>query len=169
MNKHGSFESERLIFRGINEQDADCLVKWRSNPEFYKYFKKPAPITKENHIEWYKKKYLNDPFRFDYIIIDKASGRKIGYVGVSNLNINDKTFEVNYIIGEVEFQRRGFASESIITIVDLMFSEGFLTAYAEIHKDNFASIKTVQKIQFYKFSEQGDFIKFARKYNEKVL
>jgi RimJ/RimL family protein N-acetyltransferase len=162
MNKHDTFDSERLYYRGINEEDTDCLVKWRSKPEVYKYFKNPVPITKESHNQWYENSYLHDLLRYDYIIFDKAKAikEKIGCIGVSKINIPDKCFEISYIIGEA-FQRRGYATESIVTILCKMRSEGFTTVYADIHKNNIASIKTIQKLNFIESSRQGDFIMYA--------
>jgi len=163
LNKYDTFESERLLYKGISEQDTDFLVRWRSNPDFYQYFRSSTPITKENHLEWYKKTYLNDFSRFDFILIDKQSENKIGYVGVSKVNDEDNSFEISYLIGEIEFQRRGLACESIIKMIDIMLKEGYSTIYAEIHKENIASIKTIQKMGFKIFSNQDDFIKYVIK------
>ena len=40
-----TISTERLLLRGIDESDTAEIVKWRSNPEAYKYFKDPHEIT----------------------------------------------------------------------------------------------------------------------------
>jgi len=156
MNKQETFESKRLLFKGISEQDFDYLVKWRSNLDLIKYFRNPTPITKESHISWYEKSYLNDLTRYDFVVIDKNSGQKIGTVGVNSIDYEKGTCEISYIIAENDFRRKGFASEAVLTMINKVRMEGILTVHAEIHKENLASIKMIQKLGFNKISEQGD-------------
>ena len=163
MDKNESFKSERLIYRGISEIDYDFLVKWRSNPELIKYFRNPKPITKEQHVDWYHNTYLKDLLRFDFMVIEKESNARIGYVGVKDSDEQDSSFEVFYMIGETDFQRQGFASEATKTMMKRMLIDGFLTAYAEIHKDNNASINMIRKIGFTEISVSKGFVKFLKK------
>jgi RimJ/RimL family protein N-acetyltransferase len=157
MNKQDVFESERLFYRGINELDSDCLVKWRSNPELIKYFRNPTPITRENHINWYENLYLNNLSRYDFIIIEKISNRKIGTIGVSFIDYEKDACEISYMIAEFDFQRKGFASEAILAIMSKMNEEKVCNFYVEIHKDNVASIQVCKKLGFAKSSECKDF------------
>jgi RimJ/RimL family protein N-acetyltransferase len=145
----------------MNKQDFDCLVKWRTNSELIKYFRNPMPITRKSHINWYEKLYMNNLTRYNFIVIDKKSGQKIGVVGVSSIDYKNATCEIFYMIAECEFKRKGFASEAISTMVNKMYMEGILTIYAEIHKENIASIKMIQKLGFNKTSERGIFCIFS--------
>ena len=162
MNKCESFESERLLYREINEQDADLIVKWRSNPEVFRFFRNPIPITHENHKRWYENSYLNDMSRYDYIMSEKDSNLRIGCVGASNINNSDKSFEIFYFIGELGFQGRGLACEAVAALVEKMYYKGNEITYAEIHRENIASIKIIQKLHFSVHSESESFILFKK-------
>ena len=74
-------ESERLILRGITEDDAPEIVEWRSDPEAYKFFRSPHRITMNEHLSWYRNNYLSNENRFDWMCFEKSSGRKIGVFG----------------------------------------------------------------------------------------
>jgi len=141
-----NFESERLIYKEICIDDTDNIVRWRSDQMIYEYFKNPEPITLENHINWYKNKYLSDKTRVEYIIIHKQTNTPIGSVGASDISKN--TLQIGYLIGEASFQKQGFAVEAINAVINIYNQAGINEFFAEIRKDNIASIKTIEKCGF---------------------
>jgi len=161
MNKQESFESERLLYRGINELDTECLVRWRSEPELIRFFRNPEPITLRSHLEWFSNSYMKNDFRFDFIIFEKSSERCIGTVGVSAIDLSAGACEISYMIAEFDFRRKGFAQEAVSAMMGKMIRENIRTFFAEIHKDNLASINMVRKLGFSFSSQCGDFIMFA--------
>ena len=74
-------ESERLILRGITEDDAPEIVEWRSDPEAYKFFRSPHRITMDEHLAWFRNNYLSNDNRLDWMCFEKSSGSKIGVFG----------------------------------------------------------------------------------------
>ena len=140
------FESPRLIYREICADDAENIVRWRSTPLIYKFFRKPKPLSLEEHLEWYKQKYLMDQARSDYIIIHRESKSPIGVISVSDLK--DHTLQINYMIGESSYQKQGYAVESINAALDNFSKIGITHFFAEIHTNNIASIKTAEKCGF---------------------
>ena len=74
-------ESERLILRGITEDDAPEIVEWRSDPQAYKFFRSPHRITMDEHLAWFRNNYLSNDNRFDWMCFEKSSGSKIGVFG----------------------------------------------------------------------------------------
>jgi RimJ/RimL family protein N-acetyltransferase len=133
------------------------LVKWRSNFDLIRFFREPKQITLQSHLEWFNGPYLTDNHRFDFIIIEKLSSKKIGVVGVNSIDYESRTYEIFYMIAEYDFQRKGLASEAVLAMIEKMHKGGFLSVYAEIHRDNAASINMVKKLGFSKASERGDF------------
>ena len=156
------FESERLYFRGINETDTDCLVAWRSNPEIIRYFRQPRPITKETHERWYKNVYSQSSDRFDFIITEKKTKKAIGTVGVSHIDHRHSSCEISYMIAERDYQRRGYAVEAITAIMQEMIAEHICCFFAEVHKENLASRRTIEKLKYTYYSEQQSFITYSR-------
>ena len=152
-------ESERLFFREITEKDAKLIVGWRSDFETYRYFLNPHKITLEEHLKWYKNIYKKDENRVDYIAITKASTEPIGVFG---LIYQDKTVEVNYLLGEA-FRGCGYASEAVDFFIS--YAKGtrkVKTAVAEVHKDNKPSLLLAERMGFSESKRDGDIIVFEK-------
>ncbi|MCI8469274.1 MAG: GNAT family N-acetyltransferase [Eggerthellaceae bacterium] len=131
------FASERLRYRGIARSDADRIVAWRSRPENYRTFFNARPITLPEHLRWYET-YLHDDTRIDFMIID-AEGNPIGTAGLSN--INGKSCEVSYMIGDESSRGKGFAKEALRAMCELAFDEmGVEEVVARVLPSNHASM-----------------------------
>jgi pseudaminic acid synthase len=144
--KQASFESKRLIFRGILREDAKNIVQWRSDEQNYHYFFNPVPVQMDTHLLWFEK-YLNDDTRFDFIIIEKETNREIGTVGLQN--ITDKSADISYMIGEIDAQKKGYGSEAIRALSSFSFNNLNLESInAVVHIKNIASQKAAQKAAY---------------------
>lgn len=151
-------QTERLILRGINETDTLDIVKWRSDPNVYKFFKSPHKISIEEHKRWYNNYYLSNLNRYDWICIEKDTLKKIGVFGIIH---NKKVVEVNYLLAP-EAQRKGYAGEALQALVK--YASETLEAdqiVAEIHKDNVSSIGLIEKLGFEKIASEESFLIFG--------
>lgn len=162
MDKNSTFSSERLYFRGISATDTDRLVTWRSDPQVIRYFRRPVPITKKGHEQWYQTVYLRDFGRFDFVIIEKQSQKAIGSVWISHIDLNKHLCEISYMIAESAFQRKGYATEAIATMMDTARKEGIYHFFAEIHSNNIASRRTIEKLGYVCCIEQRPFITYYK-------
>ncbi|MBQ2681367.1 MAG: GNAT family N-acetyltransferase [Eggerthellaceae bacterium] len=141
MDKFTQIESKRLVYRGITRDDADAIVKWRSNPANYRNFFSGRAITLEEHLAWFER-YLDDETRYDFMIFD-AEGQRIGTVGISELC--DESCEVNYMIGELSARGKGYAREAVEAISRFAVVElGVKHVDARILAGNDASIRVAQ-------------------------
>lgn len=148
-------ETKRLVLRGINEVDAEFIVKWRSDPDVYKFFKFPHKIDMEEHLAWYNTKYLSDENRFDWICIEKESKNRIGVFGLRK--DNDRV-EISYLLS-TESQHKGYASEVLKSLLEYVSgSLNVKQVIAEIHDKNKASIALVKKLGFKELSHEGPFV-----------
>lgn len=147
MRKNDAFSSERLHFRGISLEDTDCLVKWRSDPDVIRYYYDPTPITEQSHLRWYSQHYLGDEGRFDFIVTEKASGRKIGFVSIKDICRETRSGEISYSIAEKDFQKKGYAKEAILALMAYLQPD-VTTIYAVVHHENTASIHTAEAAGF---------------------
>lgn len=149
-NKNATFESARLFYRGIMLEDASKIVEWRSNRQIFQYCRNHSALTMEGHLAWFKK-YLTDTTRFDYMILEKATGQKIGTVGLQNLC--GTAGEISYLI-DVQSQGMGFGSEAIRAMSAYAFDHFKLKRLsAEILVGNSASVRAAQHAG-YKFYSQ---------------
>lgn len=150
-----AIQTERLCFRGINEADANVIVKWRSVPDVYRYFKYPHKLTTEEHLAWYFNSYLHNQNRFDWICIEKASNTKIGVFGLTR---EDGFAEVNYLLAPVA-QHKGYASEGIMALVQYAANNwNIKNVVAEIHRENLPSINVVKKLGFRIIESNDNFV-----------
>ena len=107
-------ETERLILREMTEEDAPLIVKWRSDPEVYRYFLSPRPLTAKEHLDWYKNQYLRQNNRVDWIAEEKAAGKPVGVFGIKREKTGDREGEVSYL-SVPECRGKGYAAEGEIS------------------------------------------------------
>ena len=147
-------ETDRLLLRGIDENDSDSIVKWRSNPDVYKYFKSSHQITLQEHLNWYNIIYLNNFNRLDWICISKNNYSKIGVFGYS---IDNDKAELNYILAPEE-QHKGYAYEALSGIINYIKNNKRVHyIFAEIHESNMPSISLIRKLNFELVNNDGHF------------
>lgn len=146
--KDFAFQSKRLRYRGIREEDADAIVEWRNNPDNYKNFLNAKPLTKEEHLAWFQK-YLEDVTRYDFIIED-SNGDSIGTCGLSN--ITEKACEISYMIGALGARGKGYATEAIEALSKMAFDNlGVSFIEARILSHNEASIRAAEKCRYQEY------------------
>ena len=148
-------QTDRLDLRGINESDAPEIVKWRSDPTVYIYFKSPHEISIAEHLKWYQNQYLNDESRMDWMCIERNTGEKIGIVG---LILKDNQAEMNYILSP-NAQHKGYAAEALSCLMKYAIqNKNVFSMKAEIHKENKPSIRVAQKLGFIISDSKDEFV-----------
>ena len=153
--------SDRLSYREINAEDAAQIVKWRSDPEVYKYFTRPCKITVEEHINWFLNSYSSDPNRLDFMALDSGLS-KVGVFGIRRESESSDEAEVSYILAP-EFCGRGFATEGVEWIMGYCKEHwGISNVIAEIHKENIRSINLAESVGFKESENRGLFIRFSK-------
>ncbi len=160
-SKNLTFESERLRFRGIERRDAEQIVAWRNDDRINAYFIHHKTLTLEEHLAWYEA-YLKNPDRYDYIIICKQDNRPIGTVTLRDFSDLTRV-DIGYAIAEVAYQKKGYAGEAITALMHFGAKQfGVSGVRAEIHVDNTASIRTVEKLHFQQTELKGQFAVYQR-------
>ncbi len=152
-------QTDRLILRGIREEDAPEIVKWRSDPEVYQYFKNPQKITIESHLNWFHTNYLQSENRFDWMCLEEETGKKVGVFGVV---LSNEDVEINYLLAS-EAQHKGYAREAIGSLIT--YSHNLFDTkkvFAEIHKDNYPSIALVEKLGFVLTETEANFLIYSK-------
>ena len=163
ISKNTEFFSERLKFTGIALEDAESLVKWRSDNQIIKYFLNPTPLCMEQHLKWFSS-YLKNETRYDFVIRLIGDDTPIGVVGISSIDYSNNTCEINYAIGESAYHGKGYASEAVRALIDFSVKTiGTKTFFAEIHQDNISSEKLIRKLGFAYSKAQGVFNVFTKK------
>ena len=154
-----TIRTKRLMLREIEEQDANEIVSLRNNPDVYRYFTNPEPLTLEQHLSWYHNVYRYDPSRYDWIAIDQH-GKCIGLFNLKVLSEGDA--EIGYLVRPEDYGK-GYATEAVQAILSYAkTSLGRKTMIAEIHKDNIRSLRFIQKLDFALQKDEGSYQIYKR-------
>lgn len=132
-------ETERLILRTFEESDYDDLYEYLSqleNDEFEGY----PEITYENDKEHLMYRVGSEEF---YAIELKGSGKVIGNIYFGNRDFESK--EIGYVVNK-KYQRCGYASEALRSVLGNAFNNGVHRVYAECDPRNICSWKLLEKV-----------------------
>jgi len=145
-------ETKRLIIRPIKIEDKNEVFKYRSDRETNKY-QGWIPTTLSDVETFIGKisKQINEPKTwFQFIIIEKETQKIIGDLGIHFFDNENKQAEIGCTLN-INFQNRGYATESIKRVIDFLFKElkkhRIITS---IDPDNKNSIRLVERIGFRK-------------------
>ena len=102
---------EKLSLRPITDADTDDIVRWRNDPEVWKFFLFREPFTPELHRAWLKTRVETGKV-IQYIIVEHESGRSVGSVYFRDIDEKNESAEYGIFIGEAFARRRGLGTET---------------------------------------------------------
>lgn len=148
--------TERCIVREITLDDLDGLFALYAGEGMTEYLDPLYEYEKEKE---YQQSYINYMYRLYgygmWVVIEKATGKLIGRVGIENREACDGEPELGYMI-DVLHQRKGYAAEVCLAVIDyawdfLLFDK----LNCLIQKGNTASECLAEKLGF-TFQEEMD-------------
>ncbi|MBP7498984.1 MAG: GNAT family N-acetyltransferase [Chryseobacterium sp.] len=143
-----TFETERLILKPADLEDADFFLKLYNLPSFIKFIGDRNLRTKED-----AEKYILNRFRpqlerlgfGNYVVIHKELNKKIGAVGIferEGLDVLDIGFSFF-----PEFEGKGYAYESASNLKEIAKNDfGVSKLSAITSKENYSSQKLIEKL-----------------------
>ena len=102
---------EKLSLRPITDADTADIVRWRNDPEVWKYFIFREPFTPEMHRAWLRDKVETGRV-IQYIIVEHESGQSVGSVYFRDIDVKNESAEYGIFIGEPWARRRGLGTET---------------------------------------------------------
>jgi RimJ/RimL family protein N-acetyltransferase len=89
--------------------------------------------------------------RKNRLFIVKSYGVPIGLVGLSDIDLDDKTAMIWYVLGNFDLSCKGLTSEAVCKLASIAFNDiGLCSLYAWIMENNIASEKVLTKVGFKK-------------------
>lgn len=157
-----------MEFRKLNDGDVKdfcaIIVDMYAHLENLEWFS-PMPFDEEN-----VKGMINNP-RF-YIIgafedgklcgvssFDYKCGKLIGKVDFPKECDTSKLVEFGFTMVHSSYRGRGIMKEMINFLIDEAKKQGFVWGFGKVHKNNFASSKSLIKAGFYKFNDLNKEVK----------
>ena len=148
MSQHKIFETERLILVPTTEEDAELIFELFNTPKWIKYVGDRNIRTVQNAREYIKAKMLPQLKRLgysNYSIIRKADNCKIGLCGLFD-RVGVEGIDIGFAILP-EYEKKGYAFESVNKLIDVAFNEFGLTEINAITvKDNISSQKLLDRL-----------------------
>lgn len=142
--------------RPLEPEDAYTSVKWRNDPEVFKYTGSvyTHTITLENEIEWINRVIGNaDEYRCAII----ADGKYVGNIYLTG--IHDGQAEYHIFIGDKSFWGKGVAKMASQLILKYGFENLHLTQInLSVRPHNTAALRLYQNLGFRETSRDTDFI-----------
>lgn len=102
---------EKLSLRPITDADTDDIVRWRNDPEVWKYFLFREPFTPEMHRNWLKTRVETGKV-IQYIIVERETGKSVGSVYYRDIDEKNEAAEYGIFIGEAFARGRGLGTET---------------------------------------------------------
>lgn len=141
-------ETERLLLKLIDEEDAKDIVKWRNQIEVINNLFSYKGITLSEHKNWFEG-YLKDNSRIEFVIFVKEDNKKIGTIGLSNIDYKNQKAEYGILIGENAEWGKGYAEEASFAIINYGFKELNLNKiYLHVFKANIKALRLYNKLGF---------------------
>ena len=148
----------RLLIRNLNLSDLRNFHAYRSNPEVTKYqgFDVFTEKQAEDFIKEQAGKEFGKPGEWvQYGIENKASGQLTGDCAIKLDGNDTRLAEIGITISPNE-QKKGYAKETLLAILDFLFSRpGFHRVTETVDAENTASIQLLKSVGF---RQEGHFI-----------
>ena len=117
-----TLQTERLYLRKMLPSDADDMFKYASKKEVTEYLlwaPHVSPSETRMYLNSLKREYSKGRHR-EWALIDKKTSRMIGTCGFTNIDTDNKTGELGYVLNP-EFRGRGLAPEAAMKLLSLGF------------------------------------------------
>lgn len=166
-----TLKGEHVILRALEPEDLDFLYQIENNESFWEISHTQTPFSKyilrqyiENaHLDIYESKQLR------FLIEEKSTKKQVGMIDLFDFNPQHKRAGIGILI-HPDFERKGFASETLSILINYSFSHLQLhQLYANITSDNSKSLALFKKYNFNEVGVKKDWILSEGKFKDEVL
>ncbi len=148
MNKHKTFETERLMLRHVSMEDAEFIMELFNTPKFIKYTGDRKVKTIESSKNYIETKMLPQLERLgfsSYVVIRKADNHKMGTCGLFDREGLDG-IDIGFAFLPA-YEKKGCAFEAASKMKEAAFEVfGIEEISAITVKENISSQKLLEKI-----------------------
>ncbi len=139
--------SNNLIAKPVKLHQIELLMKWFNDSEVNRYMDNPAEFfSKEIMVE---KFFVQKQADIDLIVTDRESNKEIGFCSIYNINNTSQSAEISFLIGEKQFQCKGFGKEIAKMLLSLAFDKlGLDNIFARVTQSNVNSLKILENVGF---------------------
>jgi len=141
----------------LNREDLETIRSWRNKDEIRKWMYTDHIIVPEEHFSWVHR--LRTKNTAVYFLVE-YNDEPVGVVGLSNLNMRDKSASVGIYIGNEKFRGKGLGKLMMYALLKFSFDILRLNrVQIEVFSDNIAAIHLYEKF----FQKEGTLREFKFK------
>jgi UDP-4-amino-4,6-dideoxy-N-acetyl-beta-L-altrosamine N-acetyltransferase len=141
-------EGERVLLRRMSREDAEDVVRMRSEPEVQAQLFSERPPTIDEHLRWLADVQARDD-RHEFMILERTSGRSVGTIGLSRIDRTHRRAEYGILIGEPGARGKGLAAEASRLVLDYAFRTlGLVRVYLHVFPANDGAIRLYERVGF---------------------
>ena len=144
----GRVETERLVLRDIELEDADELIPVWTAPEVAQFMDDFGPRSADEVRAWVPEAVSacrSGLWPYSWVIALKDSGEVVGWIGFGGSSRPVGEVDFAYAVAPLH-RNRGYASEAIAAVVDFCFHTlGVASVWAECAVGNAASAAAIRK------------------------
>lgn len=139
--------TSHLIAESVVLRHVPLLMKWFNDPDISRYMDAPnETYSKESIIE---KFFVLDQDDINLIISEKEGRREIGFCSIYNINRSNQSGEISFLIGETQFQGKGYGKEMVGLLLSLAFRKvGLNSLMATVTQQNRQSVQVLEQAGF---------------------
>lgn len=141
-------EGERVLLRRMGREDAADVVRMRAEPEVQAQLFSARPPTMEEHLRWLAEMEARGD-RHEFMIVERASGRSVGTIGLSHIDRVNRRAEYGVLIGDPGSRGKGLAAEASRLLLAYAFGTLELRrVYLHVFARNADALRLYQRVGF---------------------
>lgn len=147
--------------RPLKEEDAYVSVKWRNDPEVFKYTGNvyDHEITIESELNWIRDIIKREN---EYRCAIQVDGVYVGNIYLTNIGNNNAEYQI--FIGNKDYWGKGIAKKASQLIIDYGFSKlGLDKIELQVRPVNQSAMKLYHRLGFKEVEEGPEFVKMELK------
>ena len=150
---------ERVSLRPITDADTDNIVKWRNNPDVYRYFIFREKFTPEMHRNWLSTRVLTGQER-----------RAVGSVYLRDIDHKHESAEYGIFIGDDSFRGQGIGTETAKLFTDFALDVlGVHRVFLKVLDGNTKARRSYEKAGFVYEGTFRDMVKLDGEFHDVVF
>lgn len=162
---------KRAKLSPIKRHHIESFLKWFNDPEITQYLIAYRPMTRMAEEEWIENLKNNDNIHFSIVVPNEDGSEKlIGNCGLHNIDWKNRVGEVGIVIGEKEYQNKGFGTEAM----EILLEYGFNTVNLNrielyTYSFNIAALKSYKKVGFIEEGKKRQSIWINGSYHDAIM
>ena len=156
----------------IKKEYIESFLKWFNDPEITQYLVPFRPMTRMAEEEWIENlKNREDSIHFSIVIPHEDGSEKlIGNCGLHKIDWKNRVAEAGIVIGEKDYQNKGYGTEAMELLVEYGFNTVNLNRI-QLFTDafNIKALKSYKKVGFIEEGRKRQCFWSNGKYHDSIM